>query len=64
MNWSLFLLNQLLVDALVAQSRRPFSYSWLLILISLVAWMEPKDYHPMMVEATKVCRGGRYQKLW
>ena len=44
MNWSLFLLNQLTEDAVVAQAgERSFSYSWLLILIALVAWMEPED---------------------
>ena len=64
MNWSLFLLNRLLEDALVAQTGRPFSYSWLLILIALVAWMEHKDYQPMTVEAVKVCHGARYQNLW
>ena len=64
MNWSLFLLNQLLGDALVAQTGQPFSYSWLLILIALIAWMEPEDYQPMAVAAVKVCRGARYQNLW
>ena len=64
MNWSLFLLNQLLEDALAAQTRHPFSYSWILILISLVSWMEPKDYQPMAVEVVKVFRGARYQNLW
>ena len=64
MNWSLFLLNQLLKDALAAQAGRPFSYSWLLILIALVAWMEPEDYQPMAFDVTKVCRGARYQNLW
>ena len=64
MNWSLFLLNQLLSDALTAQRGHPFSYSWLLILIALVAWMELEDYQPMMVEATKVCHSTRYQNLW
>ena len=64
MNWSLFLLNQLLEDALAAQTGRPFSYSWLLILITHVSWMEPEDYQPMAVEAVKVYRGARYQNLW
>ena len=55
MNWSLFLLNQLTKNAVVAQDReQPFSYSWLLILISLVAWMEPENYQPMFIEAVKV----------
>ena len=45
MNWPLFLLNQLMEDAVAAQANeQPFSYNWLLILISLVAWMEPEDY--------------------
>ena len=29
----------------------------LLILIALVAWMEPDDYQGMDVEAVKVCKG-------
>ena len=64
MNWYLFLLNQLLEDVLAAQTRKPFSYSWLLILIALVSWMEPINYQPMAVDVAKVCRGARYQKLW
>ena len=64
MNWSLFLLNQFLEDTLVAQIRSPFSYSWLLILIALVSWMEPKDYQPMTVDVEKVCQGEIYQNLW
>ena len=45
MNWSLFLLNQLTEDTAATQvGERSFSYSWLLILIYLVAWMEPEDY--------------------
>ena len=64
MNWSLFLLNQLLEDSLAVQARRPFSYSWILIIIALVAWMEPEDYQPMAVDAVKVCRSARYQNLW
>ena len=57
MNCSLFFLNQLLEYSLVAQVGKPFSYSWLLILISLVTWMEPKDYQPMAVDAAKVFQG-------
>ena len=64
MNWSLFLLNQLLEDVLIAQTGRPFSYSWLLILITLVSWMKPEDYHPMAVEAVMVCCSARSQNLW
>ena len=64
MNWYLFLLNLLLEDALVAQMAWPFLYSWILILITLVAWMELEDYQPMVVEALKVFHGARYQNLW
>ena len=64
MNWSLFSLNQLLNDALATQSERPFSYSWILIIIALVSWMEPEDYQPIMFEETQVCRYARYQNLW
>ena len=63
MNWSLFLLNQLLEDSLAAQDGRSFSYSWLLILIALVTWMELEDYQPMEVDAVKVCCGTQYQNF-
>jgi len=37
MNWSLILLNQLLEDRIIVQDgEKPFTYSWLLILIELV----------------------------
>ena len=42
MNWLLFLLNQLTEDAVVVQfEEQSFTYSWILILIALVAWMDP-----------------------
>ena len=65
MNQSMFLLNQLMEDiVLVQEGRRPFTYSWLLILITLVGWMEPKYYQRMGVEVVRTCRGARYQNLW
>ena len=65
MNWSLLLLKQLTKYVmLVQQGKRSFTYSWLLILIALVAWMEPRDYQGMDVEITQVCKGTRYQNLW
>ena len=65
MHWSLFLLNHLTEDAIIVQAGEwPFSYSWILILIVVVAWMEPEDYQGMTVEASKVCKGTRYQNLW
>ena len=55
MNWSLFFLNQLTKDAVAVQAgEQPFTYRWLLILIALVAWMDPEDYQRMDVEAIKV----------
>ena len=41
----------------VQAGERPFTYSWLLILITLVAWMDLDDYQGMDVEAVKVCKG-------
>ena len=64
MNWLLVLLNQLVEDTVEFQvGECSFTYSWLLILIALVAWMEPDDYQGMEVEAVKVCKGARYQNL-
>ena len=65
MKWCLFLLNQLTEDMMLVQEGKiPFTYSWMLILISLVAWMEHADYQGMDVEIAQVCRGERYQNLW
>ena len=51
-------------DAVVVQvGERPFTYSWLLILIALVAWMELVDYQGMDVKEVKVCKGARYQNI-
>ena len=47
----------------VQYGERPFTYSWLLILIMLVAWMESIDYQGMEVEVVKVCKGTRYKNL-
>ena len=55
MNWSMFLLNQLMKDViLVQEGKRPFTYSWLLILIALVEWMELEQYQGMDVEVNQV----------
>ena len=52
-------------DAKAAQAgARSFTYSFLLILIALVAWMEPEDYQGMDVKAIEVYKGVRYQNLW
>ena len=61
MNWSLFLLNQLLEDVVTSEAgEHNISYSWLLNLISLVTWMEPEDYQPMLAATEKVCKGAHY----
>ena len=58
MNQSLFLLNQLTEDVVAVQDGEwPFTYSWLLILIALVAWMDPYDYEGMDFKAIKVRKG-------
>ena len=45
LNWSQYLLNELLADAEEAQEKgNTFHYSWLLILILFVAWEEPLNY--------------------
>ena len=55
MNWSLFLLNQLIKDTVIVHVKeQPYTYSSLLILNTLVVWMEPEDYQRMTVEAVKV----------
>ena len=42
----------------------PFTYSWILILIALVGWMEPKFYKGLYFEVVKTCKGARYQNIW
>ena len=65
MNWSIFLMNQLVEDTVVMQTgERPFTYSWLLIFIALVAWVESDDYQGMDIRSIEVCKGAQYHKLW
>ena len=57
-------MNDLVDDTVVVQvGEQHFTYNWLLILIALVAWMEPVDYQGMQVETVKVCKGARYQNI-
>ena len=43
-NWALSLLNQFTNNYIAAQDHnQPFHYTWLLILIGLVGWKEPKQ---------------------
>ena len=62
MNWSLFLMNQLAEDDAVTlrAGEIPFTEIWLVILIALMAWMEPDDYQGMDVKEIEVCKGERY----
>ena len=65
MNCSLFLMNHLMEDAVAVQAGpSPFAYSWLLILIVLVARMELDDYQGMDMDTVKVFKGAHYQNLW
>ena len=61
----MFLLNELMEDAVLAQDvGKPFTYSWLLILIALGIWMEPTHYQGMEVDVVNICRGAIYKNLW
>ena len=63
LSWSQYLLNKLLADAEeVLEKGSTFHYSWLLILISFVAWEEPANYQGVYVLV--LYRGGRYQNIW
>ena len=65
MNWSLFLLKQLMEDIVLDQEGRiPFTYSWLLMLITVVGWIEPRYYQGIYIEAVRTCRGAQYQNIW
>lgn len=44
MSWAHFLVEEFILDFLATQElKKPFHYSWLLILIALVGWAEPPD---------------------
>ena len=63
LNWSQSLLNELLKDVDEVQEKgSAFHYSWLLILISFVAWEEPANYQGVYVLV--LYRGGKYQNIW
>ena len=58
MNWSLFLLNQLMEDAMIMQvGKHAFMYSYFLIFIALVSWIDPEDYQGMDIATSQVCKG-------
>ena len=63
-NWSHFLLKELLDDAQEAQEQptAKFHFSWLLILIFFAVWTPPPNYQPMDILAQFL--GRPYQNLW
>jgi hypothetical protein len=64
MYWATFLVNQLLMDSREAQDKgKLFHYAWLLILITLLSWREPK-YTQFLGVAKKPCLATIYVNLW
>ena len=64
MNWLFLLLSQFMEDAMIVQEGKwKFRYSWLLILIALVTWMELANYQGMDVAVGQVCKDAMYQNL-
>ena len=56
MNWS-FLLNDLIEDVVLAREvGKSFTYSCILILITLVGWMEATHYQGMEVDTVNISR--------
>ena len=56
MSWVTFLLNELLDDAINSQKKgKSLTYSWLLILISFVAWVEFPNYQVIDVNVLVPC---------
>ena len=56
MNWSFFL-NELMEDVVLEREvGNSFTYSWLLILIALVGWMERTHYQGMEVDTVNISR--------
>ena len=49
-------------DTDIQEKGNPFNNSWILILISFVAWEDPPDYQG--VDLPVPCRGEWYHNLW
>ena len=43
---------------------KSFTYSWLMILITFVGWMEPTHYKGMEVDTINIFHGAQYKNLW
>ena len=62
MNWETYLLNEFLCDCKYSQDIGAlFNYSWILIIISFVAWAEPQYYQS--VEYKGYFLVSRYENL-
>jgi len=62
-NWETFLLNAFVEDCKEAQDQgHPFHYSWLLILIAMEAWREPKGVQFPQLNSAE-CHAVRYHNL-
>ena len=62
-NWALYLLNQFNNDYIAAQDHNQlFHYVWLMILIGIVGWKEPKK--GIFLNTNLNFRGARYVNLW
>jgi hypothetical protein len=62
-SWAPYLLNQFLIDCRDAQDNgTKFHYSWLIILIALAGWKEPKFL--TFLDRMGKCYAARYESLW
>ena len=63
-NWSQYLCNEFLANVRESQEQgQAFFYSWLLLLIALVAWEAPEE--SILPKLTPdMCEGARYTNLW
>jgi hypothetical protein len=62
-SWVPYLLNQFFIDCRDAQDNGPkFHYSWLIILINLAGWQEPK--FSTFLDISGKCYTTRYESLW
>ena len=63
-NWSQYLCQEFLDNVREAQEEgKKFNYSWLLLLIALVAW-EMLEGAVLPEVESGVCEGARYANLW
>jgi hypothetical protein len=62
-SWVPYLLNQFLIDRIDAQENgTEFHYSWMIILIALAGWKEPKL--SSFLDSMGKCYVNIYESLW